>query len=498
MPFGGSLDPCSPRLHSGDDGGAGAVMRGSRRDGRRRGLAIGAVVAAGLLAAACTAGVPGRPTGAEIRPATAGRTVSQALLDLGEAGAVRYRGTMAAASGEPLGFDLTAAQTGEILGSVTLDGQSAALLVLNDTTYLKAGAPFWAAVSALEGGQGKGTAVADRWVRTPAPLIGVEFGAVFAPDVLGRQLTQGVDKVGDLPFGEGERVAVGAGQAVKFTTDGGTVYVGDRAPHGVVKVEARRVGTSDTTSVEGLVAEVGDVTAGLAAFYQELARQAEQVGTPVDVLTTVREDGHEFQGCGAASCSIVVRFTNTSKAAVKVGVRGTWQGDGAPLGICDAQAGPVAPGQAASATCTLSSPEWVAFYRRANSVPGNHPYSVEWSTLVLAEAPDLTRIKARAAATPADAGAPRREGSHFVYALGYTDGGQRVWKYGVVAGEFWRDHAAQQIGACVASAKALCHVDLVTAADSAAGGYGLVGKLVQEHRARAGACPGGQWVGCGA
>ncbi|MGW5052494.1 hypothetical protein [Actinokineospora sp. NPDC004072] len=453
--------------------------------GRRRGgivVAVGAVLALG---AACTSAVQGSPEAVPVAPATAGQTAAQSLLDLAESGAVRYAGTMTA-SGEEVGFDLVAARTGEIQGEVVIAGQPASVLVVNDTIYLKGPAAFWNEITGI-GGTGRAAAIAGRWVQTPSGLLGLEFGGVFAPEALSSQLARGADAAGDEPFADGATESVAGVDAVRVATEGGTLYLAAEAPHGVVKIEAERLGRADPTSVADLSAQVEDASADLSAFYAKLAENAEALAAPVDALTTVTEGEHNFDACGAQSCSIIVRFTNSSKLAVTVSVRGTWQGDGQPLGVCETKAGPVEPGKQGEARCTLTTAQWKQFYQRANSVPGNHPYSVEWSTLVLADAPDLDQLRERAAVEPAVA-SDRTEGSHFVYALAYGDG--QVWKYGVAAGETWRDHAARQIPACFAATKALCAVDLVTATDSPVAGYRLLGQLVAEG------CPVGQWAAC--
>ncbi|MDQ3578863.1 MAG: hypothetical protein M3443_15000 [Actinomycetota bacterium] len=450
-----------------------------------------------LLVTGC-AGVPGTAVPAEIAPPDATESITQSLLDFAESGAVRYQGSMSSASDDKVTFDLTSAQTGEVFGTFTLDGKAGTVLVVNKTIYLKAPADFWATLSGLPNGKGKGAALADRWVKVPAAFLGVEFADVFTPDVLGQHLGKGVEQAGKRPLADGETVDVGAVKAVKVETGGGSVYVTERAPHGVVKVELDRVGSSDTTAVSDFTATVTDGSPDVAKFYQDLAGQAGQLTAPIDVLTTVQDGTHEFGECGTASCSITVRFTNTSKIAVTVSVRGHWLGDNAPLGICDAQAGPVAPGQPGSATCTLASPEWIAFYKRANSVPGNHPYSVEWSTLVITDAPDLTALKARAAATPADPKARETDGDHFVYSINYSDDDHepRVWKYGAVPSKFWRDHGRAQLGTCLSTTGSLCRVDLVTATKDAAAAHGLVRQLTDTYKTDAGECPSAQWVNC--
>ena len=457
-------------------------MRMRGRPGLRR---SGAVLALAAALASCTSTAPGVPQAAPVAPASAEQAATQALLDLAESGAVHYKGTMTA-SGADLAFDLTAVRTGEVAGKLTVDGEAAEVLVVNDTIYLKGGADFWDGIAGV-GGTNRAQAVAGRWVQTPSGLLGLEFGGIFGPEALSSQLARGAEQAGTTPFADAETATVGSVKALKLTTEGGTVYLAAEAPHGVLKVEAEKLGRSDPTSARDVVAEVTDASADLAALYARIAKSADALSAPIDVMTTVTEGEHNFDGCGAGSCSIVVRFTNSSKLAVTVSVRGTWQGDGSPLGECDTKAGPVAPGKQGQAKCTLTTAEWKSFYQRANSVPGNHPYSVEWTTLVLADAPDLDPLRERAKTAPAEA-SDKADGSHVVYAIAY--GGEKVWKYGVAAGETWQAHASQQIAACLAATKALCDVDLVTGADSVVAAYGLLGKLV------AGECPTGQWAAC--
>ncbi|MFC7613798.1 hypothetical protein ACFQV2_09685 [Actinokineospora soli] len=457
-------------------------MRMRGRPGLRR---AGAVLALGAALAACTSTTQGAPRAAPVAPTSAEQAATQALLDLAESGAVHYKGTMSA-SGSDLEFDLTAVRTGEVRGTLTVDGERADVLVLNDTIYLKGGAEFWDGIGGV-GGTGRAEAVAGRWVQTPSGLLGLEFGGIFGPEALSSQLARGAERAGTGPLADAETAKVGSVDAVKLTTEGGTVYLAAEAPHGVLKVEAEKLGRSDTTSARDVVVEVSDASADLTALYADIAKSADALSAPIDVMTTVTEGEHNFDKCGAGSCSIVVRFTNSSKLAVTVSVRGTWQGDGAPLGVCDTKAGPVAPGKQGEARCTLDNQEWKSFYQRANSVAGNHPYSVEWTTLVLADAPDVKALRERATIAPA-ALSDKAEGSHVVYAIAY--GAEKVWKYGVAAGETWQAHAAQQISACLAATGALCDVDLVTGADDAVAAYGLLGKLVASE------CPTGQWAGC--
>ncbi|WP_156893649.1 hypothetical protein [Actinokineospora enzanensis] len=467
-------------------------MRGAVRRGRPGVRAVITLACAAALVAGCSNEVPGAAVPAPITPPTVSDAALQAARDLAEAGLLRFKGTLTAASGDLVGFDVAAASSGEIAGSMTINDKPTQLLVVGGGIYLKAAAEFWASLSGVANGQNKGTAVADRWVKVPGGLIGMEPADVFTPVALGQSVLVDGDKAAD-PVDKAERSDLAGAKVVKVPLARGTAYLADAAPHGLLKVELDSVGKADATKVKQLTGTVADGTADLAKFYQDVAAQAGELTAPVDVLTTVQEGEHTFEGCGAASCTIVVNFTNGGKAAVKVSVRGRWIGDNAPLGNCESQAGPVAPGQPGSAKCTVATPEWVQFFARANSVPGNHPYSVEWSTVVLADAPDLAAVTALAKAAPASAQNKQAEGSHYVYAIVF---GQQVFKYGVVAGKFWSDTAGQQLNYCLGATGSVCRVDLVTATGDAASAQGLLKQLVDTYRNAKGQCPPAQWVGC--
>ena len=214
--------------------------------------------------------------------------------------------------------------------------------------------------------------------------------------------------------------------------------------------------------------------------------KAAELKSAVDALTTVEQGPHRFDACGAESCSLIVEFKNTAKVPVRVHVKADWTGDNAPLGSCEAEVGPVAPGAGSSATCVLASPAWVDFWRRAHSVVGTHPYGASWAPLVLADAPDLSAITTRAAAKPADPNNRKTDGSHYVYSISYTD---KVWKYGVVGSKYWQDHANNQLRTCLATNRAVCSFALVTAADNARSAYALEKQLVEAYRGQQGSCP---------
>src|SRR2546425_1223608 len=74
---------------------------------------------------------------------------------------------------------------------------AATILVVNKNLYVKAPAAFWSALHGLGGGEGKGTAIADRWVKLPSVLLGVDFAEIFTPDAISQFLTKDPKTGGD-------------------------------------------------------------------------------------------------------------------------------------------------------------------------------------------------------------------------------------------------------------------------------------------------------------
>jgi hypothetical protein len=446
-----------------------------------------------LLATACSNQVGGTPKAVDIPALSAAESVSQSVLNFGEAGTVHYKGTLTSASDDKVTFDLTASMVGEVVGSITVNGSPATILVVNKTLYVKAPAAFWAALRGLGGGEGKGTAIADRWVKLPSVLLGVDFGEVFTPDAISQYLGKDPKTGGEGALSERPKTTESGIETIKVPVESGSAFLAAQPPYGVTKLELSKFGNTDNTKVSNLLVDVADTSTDTGPFYQGLAAQAAELNTAIDALTTVEQGAHRFDTCGADSCSLIVEFTNTAKVPVRVHVKADWTGDDNPLGSCDIEVGPVAPGTMGTATCTLTSPQWADFWRRAHSVVGTHPYGASWAPLVLADAPDLSAITTRASAKAADPNNRKTEGSHYVYAISYAD---KVWKYGVVGSKYWQDHATQQLQTCLAANRALCTFALVTATDDAGSAYALEKQLVENYRTKQGSCPTGQWVSC--
>jgi hypothetical protein len=465
-----------------------------RRSTRRRFLLVGTLVAA-LGTAACTSSVAGAPSGVEIGPLTVESATTQALRTFAEAGSVLYKGSLSSADGAAITVDVGATVTGEVYGSITVEGLAASIVVIDRTLFLRAAPDFWAALAARFGvSSGDGTALGNRWVKLPSSLLGVEFADIFTPDLV-VQAAGKVSEGNDKQLAEASTEDVGGVETIPVKVDGGTVRLSKTAPHSVLQFQLDSVGSADNTSASDVTVTVADQSPQLVQIYANLVNQTRtELVTAVDALVSVTQGAHRFEGCAAASCTLVVDITNPGKAPVRVHLKADWTGDNAPLGSCEATVGPVAPGATSPMSCAIASPEWESFFRRANSVPGSHPYGAQWAALVLADLPDVTPLEAEAAATAPTPAQREGEGSHAVYEI--SSGGQ-AWKFGVAAHRFWREQATDQLTTCVAIAQAVCTYSLVSAAGSPAAAFTLLNQLVTEAKEENdGGCPPGQWVSC--
>jgi len=439
--------------------------------------------------------VPGLPAPAPVPLGSPGGSLEQSIVDLREAAAVRYRGTMTAPFGDSLTLDATVTQAGDAIGSLTVAGRPAAVLVLGGTEYVRAGEEFWAALSGIP--EATAPLIADRWAKIPGSLLGVAPGELLAPASIGDALSA--------PTRESEASAgavesIGGVDTFRVDTTAGTVRLAARPPHGIVRFALREAGRSDVTRVRDLTMDVTDASTALAAGYERLVDQGRQLNAAVDPFVHIEQGGYRFDSCGPASCAIVVDVGNATTAPTRVSVVARWTGDGATLGSCEAITGVLPGGGRGSATCTVDTPEWAGFYDRAHSLPGQHPYHADWFALALVAPPDLGGLEAglaAAAATP-DLAARRAAGRHHVYAIhdaaGNADRG--VWKYGVAEGDGWRDAAAAQLPRCQTRTGSSCAVEAVTATDDAVSAHRFTQRLVEAYRFRNGACPPAQWVAC--
>jgi hypothetical protein len=469
---------------------------GRRAATRRASAGLAAALALVILAAvsACSNEIAGSPRGVDISPLTTTEATAQVLTNLAEAAAVHYTGSLVAADGAELTADVTGTLTGEVSGNITVNALPASVLYVGKTLYLKAATNFWSGMVARFGvTAGDGSALANRWVKLPTSLIGVEFGEIFTPDVIAQALGKPDKGAANLPLRHNSEESIDGRDVYQVKMDGGTVYFATQQPYGVMRVELDRLGGTENTAVTDVTLDIADTSPDVVGFYQSLAKTSDGLDDAIDALTGVQQGAHRFDACAAASCTLIVDITNTAKAAVRVHLKADWTGDGASLGSCESTGAPLAPGAAGKLSCKVTSAQWKSFFKKANSVPGTHPYGAQWSALVLADPPDVDDVKTWAAARPATADGHKTRGSHAVYEI---SAGGEVWKYGVVPSRYWRDHADDQLRACTGGTRSACTVSLVTVADDPASAHALAAKLVADYTDEHDECPAGQWVSC--
>ncbi|SMD23346.1 hypothetical protein [Kibdelosporangium aridum] len=451
----------------------------------RRGL--GTLLVTVLLCAGCTGDEPSPNGPAPAPKLVAADAVAQSIVDLRSAGAVRYNGSLTAPAGDNVTMQVTVTKAGEATGELSVNGLPATVLVVDHTLYLKAGLDFWLKLSGVP--DSTAPTVADHWVKAPGVLLGVDIERIFdtetLPGLFGKPLAnQTPDAV--------KRTKVAGQDVLEVPTDAGVLYLGVNPPYGLVRFDLTKSGKTDPTKVRDLAFSVSDATSDMAALYRDLAAKTAELETAYDPFTGVKQGTHKFQNCGVSSCAIVVELTNVGKQAVRVAVKATWTGGGNVIGSCESRVGPLQPSQAGSATCTLSSPQWTQFYRRAQSVPGQHPYGAEWTAMALITPPDPTGL--RTLASSAETPVANPQGNQHVYVI-RDDAGKddkQIWKYGVATGPDWRKIPDEQLKFCTAG----CVVDEVAATGDPASAHALARQLVDAYRGRVGQCPPAQWVGC--
>nr|WP_157527435.1 hypothetical protein [Kibdelosporangium sp. MJ126-NF4] len=454
---------------------------------------LGTLLVTVLLCAGCTGDdppAPGSGPRGTSKPATAD-AVNQSIVDLKGAGAVHYNGSLTAPAGDKVTMRVTVTKAGEAIGDLSVNDLAAAVLVVDHTLYLKAGLDFWLKLSGVP--DTTAPTVADQWVKAPGVLLGVDIERIFdtetLPSLFGKPLP-------DPPPDAVKRTKVAGQDALEVPTDKGVLFVGANAPYGLVRFDLTKSGKTDPTKVRDLAFSVTDATGDMAALYRDLAARTAELETAYDPFTGVRQGTHRFQNCGVASCAIVVELTNVGKQPVRVAIRATWTAGGNAIGSCDSRVGPLQPNQAGTATCTLASPQWTQFYRRAQSIAGQHPYGAEWTAMALITPPDPGPLRTLATSAQTPVASP--QGNQHVYLIHEKagTGDKQIWKYGVATGAEWRRTADEQLKLCVANGKTECVTDEIAATGDPASAHALARQLVDAYRGRVGSCPPAQWVGC--
>jgi hypothetical protein len=469
----------------------------------KRRFAVPSVVLAGVVVACagCAAGVTGAPTAVSIPVESAGMVAHQAILNLSEANVLHLKGTLTTKDNDQLAIDFLTTSSGELTGTVGLDGQQAQAADLGGRLYLNASQAFWSAIADLP--SDSDSAAAGNWVTVPSDLLGVDPTSELTPAAIGNALSATLAKTDNRPFaGLGTTDANGA-KAVEFSANQdstGDMLVGADLPHGVLHADFEVGGGN------ALVIDISDASATAPAVYQTLSQQAGALQTAIDPNLDVQQGSQTWGTCNGGGCSVDVTFTNSSSVNTKVLVTGNWTGDNNPVGSCQVVSDPVAAGASGTATCTVNTPQWAAFYHRAQTVPGSHPYELRWAAFALAEPPsqqaistELTEASTPAKPSPPSGDTSAASGGDYVYRIDYQDQSShaQVWKYGVTNVGSWQNYAGAQTGQCLAERRTSCSASLVGRAPNLVSAQALAAQLVGAATASAGRhCPPGQWAFC--
>lgn len=457
-----------------------------------------AMLAATVLACAgCAASMNGSPRGVPIPVESASDVAHQSILNLSEASVLHLTGKLTTKDNDQLTIDFLSTSSGELTGTVTLDGQQAQVADLGGRLYVNGGQGFWSAIADLP--SGSDSAAAGAWVTVPTDLLGVDPTSELTPAAIGNSLTSTFAKNDNRSFTSLGSADHNGATVVQFNANQdstGDMLVTSAAPHGIVHADYQVGGGS------ALTVDISDASATAASVYQTLSNQAGALQTAIDPNLDIQQGTQTWGTCNATSCSVNVTFTNSSTVTTKVLVTGNWTGDNNPVGTCQVISDPVAASANSTATCTVSTPEWAAFYHRAQTVAGSHPYELRWAAFALAEAPNQQTVNTEEteASSPAN---PTRDtstaGGEYVYRIDYQDDASRtqVWKYGVTNVGSWQNYASTQATDCLAERKTSCSVSLVGRMPNLVSAQALAVRLVATATEAAGKhCPPGQWAYC--
>ena len=460
-----------------------------------------ALAGAVLTCAGCATSITGTPRGVPIPVESASDVAHQAILNVSEANVLHLQGTLTTKDNDQLTIDFLTTSSGELTGTVSLDGQQAQAADLGGRLYLNASQAFWSAIADLP--SGSDSAAAGNWVTVPTDLLGVDPRSELTPAAIGNQLTSTFGKTDNRAFASLGTTDHGGTSVVQFNANQdstGAMLVTSAAPHGIVHAEFEVGGGN------ALVVDLSDASATAATVYQTLSQQADALQSAIDPNLDIEQGNQTWGACGSNSCSVNVTFTNSSAVSTKVLVMGNWTGDGKPVGSCQAISDPVAAAAGGSATCTVSTPEWAAFYHHAQTVAGSHPYELRWAAFALAEPPNKQDIDTEQseAANPAKPAAPAANtstasGGEYIYRIDYQDAGSRtqVWKYGATNVGSWQNYAGAEVTDCFAERRTSCSLSLVGRAPNLVSAQATVAQLVHTATEAAGRqCPPGQWAYC--
>ncbi|MBA9001377.1 hypothetical protein [Thermomonospora cellulosilytica] len=337
-------------------------------------LLVGALVALGLVAGdgpdGATAG--SRTSGGPSAPSWSARAAAR----LAALPALRYTGTFTS-NGRTVQAVLSVTRAGSAVGTLTMGGEQARLVTVDGATYLHGGPSFWA------GATGPATRPEDfagRWSKAPVTLLGFDPQDLLSPSAIARAV-RGAPVTGSTGY-------VGDRLVHRVETRQGVYSVTLAEPHDLLQVE----GASNARFAVTAVADAAPVLA-------ELRRRVAALGGARDPGVGFDHGELTFVNCNENVSGCTLQLPVSVRAPLVAGepaeaaravLVATISADGRALGSCTGARSVEATGRAVL-TCTVTSPGWRAWMRRARDTPGRHEYTAQARVIGEAVSPDRVR-----------------------------------------------------------------------------------------------------------
>ena len=189
----------------------------------------------------------------------------------------------------PATFTVTSAGTAR--GAYRASGGQVSRIDAGSTTYLRAGSRFWTAhgeSSAI------GRAADGLWAKSPYGYTDLSL-TNLSPQRLGQNL---LDPGTSLP----ERTSLNGVRAIRLTAAGLTYFASAKAPHRVLRVQGRTVGSAFSFTVTPLPS--------LDAFFTSLRKDVESLKDAYNPNVIFEETGGRprLSGCGESGCTVSGRI----------------------------------------------------------------------------------------------------------------------------------------------------------------------------------------------
>jgi hypothetical protein len=291
-----------------------------------------------LLAAGCSGGGKPDPAassyGTQVAAAMKTRTQAMAAIsDLAADPVVSYDGTLpgSATAGD---VKLTVSRGGAVSGSVDLDGKTVKVYVADGTTLVNASKSYW---DGKAGATSKAAQYAGKWVKvTGTDSVGFDPADVLKPATIAQRLRGTLSSVGT-PAPD----KVGDTDALKVPVVGGNIYITNKAPWRILKVDVPGLlsnGSEGAATGKGMELTHLDPKA-VDSFYKDL--KGEKLSDALDSGVNFIQSGSGNLDCKTGgSCTASVSFststTSSSGGKVTAELNVTMTASGLPTKKCSA------------------------------------------------------------------------------------------------------------------------------------------------------------------